>query len=75
MITASKIYVQIAVDAIEFPVKLFAIHGVFSRYDLETDEVHKDMHGEGIIFLAVDCVTTELPKEVGNSFSFRIFYL
>lgn len=33
-------------------------------------EIHKDMNGEGIIFLAVDCVPTELPKEVGNAFSF-----
>ncbi len=54
----------------KFPLKLFAIHGVFSRYDPEMGEIHKDMNGEGIIFLAVDCVPTELPKEVGNAFSF-----
>jgi hypothetical protein len=36
-------------------------------------EIHKDMNGEGIIFLAVDCVPTELPKEVGNAFSFCDF--
>jgi hypothetical protein len=29
-------------------------------------EIHKNMNSDSIIFLAVDCVLTELPKEVGN---------
>jgi hypothetical protein len=36
-------------------------------------EIHKNMNGEGIIFLAVDCVPTKLPKEVGNVFHSGIY--
>jgi len=62
------------VEASEISLKTFCYSWwVFSRYDPEMGEIHKDMNGEGIIFLAVDCVPTELPKEVGNAFSFCDF--
>lgn len=34
------------------------------RYNPSDGSYHYDMDGEGIIFLAVDCLPTELPKEV-----------
>jgi alpha-aminoadipic semialdehyde synthase len=54
--------------SIECVCEITAIESPFLRYDPEMGEIHKDMNGEGIIFLAVDCVPTELPKEATKHF-------
>ncbi|KAH9540925.1 hypothetical protein CY35_14G031500 [Sphagnum magellanicum] len=54
--------------SIECVREITAIESPFLRYDPEMGEIHKDMNGEGIIFLAVDCVPTELPKEATKHF-------
>jgi hypothetical protein len=45
---------------------MFACFCSFSRYVPEDDSTKDDMEGDGILFMAVDCLPTELPREVGH---------
>ncbi|CAM6098157.1 unnamed protein product [Calypogeia fissa] len=45
----------------------------FFRYNPSSGSYHNDMDGDGIIFLAVDCLPTELPKEATKHFGDVLF--
>jgi alpha-aminoadipic semialdehyde synthase len=59
--------------SVEFLKKYSSIQNPFYRYSPENDSIHDDMEGDGILFMAVDCLPTELPRESTKHFGNALF--
>ncbi|KAG0626104.1 hypothetical protein M758_2G102500 [Ceratodon purpureus] len=59
--------------SIEFLKKYSSIQNPFFRYNPEDDSTQNDMEGDGILFMAVDCLPTELPRESTKHFGNALF--
>eukprot|EP01098_Paradermamoeba_levis_P010978 TRINITY_DN464_c0_g1_i1.p1 TRINITY_DN464_c0_g1~~TRINITY_DN464_c0_g1_i1.p1 ORF type:complete len:793 (-),score=261.03 TRINITY_DN464_c0_g1_i1:672-2990(-) len=59
--------------AIEFMKKTTTIDNPFYMYDVAKRRVHNDLEGDGILFLAVDNLPSELPREASMYFGDHLF--
>nr|XP_024367705.1 alpha-aminoadipic semialdehyde synthase-like isoform X2 [Physcomitrium patens]XP_024367706.1 alpha-aminoadipic semialdehyde synthase-like isoform X2 [Physcomitrium patens]XP_024367707.1 alpha-aminoadipic semialdehyde synthase-like isoform X2 [Physcomitrium patens]XP_024367708.1 alpha-aminoadipic semialdehyde synthase-like isoform X2 [Physcomitrium patens] len=71
-----QVVVDITCDkggSIECLKKYSSIQKPFFRYNPENDSTEDDMDGDGILFMAVDCLPTELPRESTKHFGNALF--